>query len=381
MFVYKIAIAGASTLLGRELKDVISESPLAAARFALLDEEDARGQLDQVGDEVTVIQGFGPDAFERVDFTFLCGSEALTRMYWSQALRSGSTVLDLSGALDQEAGVLVRAPWLGSEAATVDLFTPAVVPAHPAAVTLGLLLDLSGALDQEAGVLVRAPWLGSEAATVDLFTPAVVPAHPAAVTLGLLLDRVQLAAPVRFAAATVLEPASDFGRGAMDELHQQTVSLLSFQGLPRAIYDAQAAYNLLGGMGESSTVNLVAAEARIRRHYDALSAGRWPALALQVVHAPVFHGLTFSIVVDLERPVELVALEEALSGEHVDLVLEDTDSPSNLAATGQNDVLVRMRPEQMTRNSAETSRLWLWACLLYTSPSPRDRQKSRMPSS
>ena len=24
---------------------------------------------------------------------------------------------------------------------------------------------------------------------------------------------------------------------------------------------------------------------------------------------------------------------------------------------------------------------WRWACLLYTSPSPRDRQKSRMPSS
>jgi aspartate-semialdehyde dehydrogenase len=314
MPVYKIAIAGASSLLGRELKDVISESPLAAATFVLLDEEDAKGQLDQVGDEVTFIQAIGPDAFDRVDFTFLCGTETLTRKHWREALRAGSTVLDLSGALDQE-----------------------------------------------AGVLVRAPWLGSEAATVDLFTPAVVPAHPAAVTLGLLLDRVQLAAPVRFAAATVLEPASDFGRGAMDELHQQTVSLLSFQGLPRAIYDAQAAYNLLGGMGESSTVNLVAAEARIRRHYDALSAGRWPSLALQVVHAPVFHGLTFSIFVDLERPVEIVALEEALSGEHVDLVLEDTDSPSNLAATGQNDVLVRMRPEQMTRNSAETSRLWLWA--------------------
>ena len=24
---------------------------------------------------------------------------------------------------------------------------------------------------------------------------------------------------------------------------------------------------------------------------------------------------------------------------------------------------------------------WLWSCLLYTSPSPRDREKSRMPSS
>jgi aspartate-semialdehyde dehydrogenase len=63
----------------------------------------------------------------------------------------------------------------------------------------------------------------------------------------------------------------------------------------------------------------------------------------------------------MERPVELVALEEALSGEHVDLVLEDTDSPSNLAATGQNDILVRLRIEPLIRNSSVASRLWLWA--------------------
>jgi aspartate-semialdehyde dehydrogenase len=225
------------------------------------------------------------------------------------------------------------------------------------------VLDMSGALDQEAGVLVRAPWLGSESTTVDLFTPAVVPAQAAAIALGLLLERVQLAAQVRSVVATVLEPASDFGRKAMDELHQQTVNLLSFQSLPRAIYDAQVAYNLLGAMGENSTISLSAVESRIRRHYELLSAGRWPALALHVLHAPVFHGTTFSIDLELERPVEIAALEDALSGEHIDLVLEDTDSPSNLAATGQNDVLVRMRPEPLARNSSETVRLWLWAAV------------------
>jgi aspartate-semialdehyde dehydrogenase len=312
--VYKIAIAGASTLVGRELKEALSESPLAAANFVLLDEDDALGKLDQVGDEVTFVQPIGADAFERVDFTFFAGSESLTRKHWRQALRSGSTVLDLSGALDQETGVLVRAPWVGADAA---------IP--------------------------------------DLFTPAVVPAHPAAMTLALLLERLQQAAPVRFAAATVLEPASEFGRAGMDELHQQTVSLLSFQGLPRVIYDAQIAYNLLSGLGESATVSLGAAESRIRRHYDALGGGRWPALALQVIHAPVFHGHTFSIAVELERPVAISILEDALGGDHVDLVLEDTDSPSNLAATGQNDVLVRLRTEMGPRNSVETNRLWLWA--------------------
>ncbi len=215
-------------------------------------------------------------------------------------------------------------------------------------------------LDQVTGVLVRAPWLGADTSSADLFTPAVVPAHPAALALGLLMERQQQAVPRRTAAATILEPASEFGRSAMDELHQQTINLLSFQTLPRDLYDAQAAYNLLGGMGENAKVNLAAAEARIRRHYQALSQGRWPSLAIQLVHAPVFHGHTFSIFVELERPVEVSALEEALSGERVDLVLEDTDSPSNLAATGQNDVLVRLRPEIPARGTA-VSRLWLWA--------------------
>ena len=311
---YKIAIAGASSLVGRELKYALSESPLAASSFLLLDEDEVQGQLDQVGDEITFVQAIEPDAFDHVDFTFFCGAEDLTRKHWRDALRAGSTVLDLSGALDQE-----------------------------------------------AGVLVRAPWLGSEAVTADLFTPAVVPAHPAALALALVLERLQQAAPVRATFATLLEPASEFGRAALDELHQQTVNLLSFQSLPRELYDAQAAYNLLAGLGEASKVNLGAVEARVRRHYDALSAGRWPVLALQVVHAPVFHGHSFSIGIELERPAEIATIEEALSGGHLDLVLEDTDSPSNLAATGQNDVLVRLRPEQGTRNSSQVSRLWLWA--------------------
>lgn len=311
---YKIAIAGASTLLGKELKDAVSESALAAATFSLLDEDEALGQLDQVGDEITFVQAIDPDSFQQVDFTFFCGTEALTHRHWRQALSAGSTVIDLSGALDNEPGVLIRAPWIGSD--------------------------------------TGAP---------DLFTPAVVPAHPAAIALGLLLGRLQQTAPLRGASATMLAPASEFGREAMDELHQQTVSLLSFQSIPRAAYDAQAAYNLLPGFGESAKISLTALEARIRQHYEALGSGRWPLLALQAVAAPVFHGHTFSMAVEFERPIEVARIEDAVSGEHVELVLEDTDSPSNLAATGQNGLLVRVRPVQEGRNPTQTSRAWIWA--------------------
>ena len=136
---------------------------------------------------------------------------------------------------------------------------------------------------------------------------------------------------------------------------------MSFQGLPREVFDAQVAYNLLTGFGESTRIDLNVTEARIRRHIAALSGGRWPQLGLQLVQAPVFHGHTFSVAIELERPMDISVVEEALNGDHVDLVLEDTDSPSNLAATGQNDVLVRLRPEREGRNPQQSSRFWLWA--------------------
>ena len=312
---YKIALVGASSLVAKELKECLTESPLAGASFVLLDVQEAQGQLEQVGDEVTVVQTIREDSFHEIDFTFFAGSEELTRKYWRHALGAGSTVLDLSGALDAEPGVLVEAPWLSEG--------------------------------------TKSP---------DLLTKAVVPANAAALALALLMDRLQSVAEIRFMTATVLQPASEYGKEGLDELHQQTVSLLSFQNLPRAVFDTQVAYNVLGSFGENATASLARAEERIRRHYAVLAGDRLPELRLQVLHAPVFHGNTFSICVELERAVPLATIEDALGGDHLDLVLEETDSPSNLAAAGQNEVLVWLKPEPpVDRLTGETNRFWLWA--------------------
>jgi aspartate-semialdehyde dehydrogenase len=321
---YRIALVGASSLLAKELKECLSESPLAGANFVLLDTEEAQGQLDQVGDEVTVVQALTENSFEGVDFTFFAGSDAMTQKHWRSALKAGSTVLDLTGALEGEPGVLVRAPWIHS-----------------------------GSGNGSSGLSSASP---------DLLTKAVVPANAAAIALALMMDRLQEVAEIRFMTATVLQPASEYGKEGLDELHQQTVSLLSFQTMPQAIFDTQAAYNTLASFGENATANLAKAEARIRRHYALLGGDRLPELRLQVIHAPVFHGQTFSICIELETPIPLSTLEDALGGDHLDLVLEETDSPSNLAAAGQNDVLIWLKPEPpVDRLSGETQRFWLWA--------------------
>lgn len=315
---YRIAIVGAASLRGKELTEALGESPFASAAFQLMDDDDALGQLEAVGDEVTFVQRIEPSSFAHVDFTFFAATPAVTRRHWKDALRAGSSIVDLTGALEEEAKVLVRAPWVREE--------------------------MNGQASKESP---------------DLKTPAIVPAQPAAVTLALLLLRLKQVAAVRSASATVLEPASEYGRAAMDELHQQTVSLLSFQNLPREMYDTQVAFNCVPVLGEEAKAALHESEARVRRHYALLSGGRLPQLGVQLIHAPVFHGYCFSVAVEFEQPVLMEHVEAALSGEHIDVVIGDQDAPSNVSTAGQEDIMVRLRMEDGVRSN----RLWIWAAV------------------
>ena len=309
----RIAIVGAASLRGKELNEALGESPFASADFALMDDQEAIGQLESVGDEVTFIQQIDPASFAHTDFTFFCGSVELTRKYWEIAAHAGSSIIDLSGALDTE---------------------------------------------KEA--IVMAPWVQHSAESLNLQTPAVVPAHPAALVIALLLGQVRQASAVRAAFATVLEPASEYGRGAMDELHQQTVSLLSFQTLPKSFYDVQVAFNATPSGGAEGKIDLQATEARVRRHYALLAAGKLPPAAIQLVHAPVFHGHTVSIGLDVERSMTAEQLRQLLAAnEHIEVSSSDEESPSNLTAAGQEQVMVRVRAgDEETR---ATNRFWLWA--------------------
>ena len=144
---YRIAIVGAGSLRGKELNEALAESAFASADFVLLDDESALGKIEAVGDEVTVVQVVDPRSFDRVDFVFFAGDEANTLKHWKSAALSGASILDLTYALEGERDVLVRAPWVREELngrsagkTNPDLKTPAIVPAHPAAVALALLL-------------------------------------------------------------------------------------------------------------------------------------------------------------------------------------------------------------------------------------------------
>jgi len=315
--IFRVAIVGAATLKGRELKEVLDEMNFPLADVKLLDDDESLGQLDQVGDEATFIQPADPEHFRNVDFAFFASDAAFTGRHWKSALQGGSTVLDLSYALDGEPSVTVRSPWIEKE------------------------------LERESG---------KEPEPEDLNTTAVVIAHPAATVLALLLLRARRAGAIRTAAATVFEPVSEQGKRGMDELHQQTVNLLSFSSLPKDLFDEQVAFNMLGRYGETSALSLKDTETRIAAHLETISGPTLQLPSLMLVQAPTFHAHTFSVYIQFERDVDAMALTKALAGDHVTVIGPGEDGPSNVNAAGQGKVMISLRPDARIPNG-----FWIWA--------------------
>ena len=106
----------------------------------------------------------------------------------------------------------------------------------------------------------------------------------------------------------------------MDELHEQTVNLLSFQQLPKTVFDAQVAFNLLDRYGEKSLPSLDSVESRIQQHFHRLVGDRLAVPSLMLLQAPIFHGHAFSLYLELEQAAQTEELTAAISGEHVDVL-------------------------------------------------------------
>lgn len=309
---YRLAIVGAATLKGKEVADVLNDRNFPSIDVRLLDDDESLGKLEAVGSEVTFIQNVRTEQFQNIDFTFFASDPESTRKSWNMARDAGSAIVDLSAALEDESGATIRSPWIERQ-----LGQPLIPDLQPG--------------------------------------PAVV-AHPAAVVLALFLLRVQKVGSVERVVATVFEPASEHGQKGMDELHEQTVNLLSFQQIPKNIFDVQVAFNMVARYGEHSVNALTSVQSRVLKHYQRIVGQHAPVPSLLLVQAPIFHGHAFALHVELGQAADIESISRALAGEHVNLTRGAEDAPTNVNAAGQSDIQV-----SIAADASQANGFWLWA--------------------
>ena len=239
---------------------MLSPSRRSPPRFCAVDEDEGLGQLDQLGDEVTFVQADRSGCFRADGLHFLLRHRRSDAKHWRQALRAGSTVLDLSGALDQETGVLVRSPWVGAE----EIARRSVYTRGCPGASCG---PGAGAADGTAATGSAGSECGG---------------HGSAARQRVWPGRDGRAAPADGKSAQLSDDCR--GRHSM----------------------RRSAYNLLCGLGENAKASLSAVEARIRRQYQRAGGQALAAAGVADLCAPVFHGHSFRSAVELERAVDIV---------------------------------------------------------------------------
>jgi aspartate-semialdehyde dehydrogenase len=303
--------------LGRELRDLVALGRLPVALKLISEDPEKAGALTEQGGEPALVWSLDEQTLRDAPVILLAGSaESTLRALDLRAETPG--VIDLTHAAEDHPRSFIRAPFV-----------------------------------EPAGF--RAP----EDAVLSI-------AQPAAIAIVMVLARLHAEFPVRRSVIHIFEPASERGAPGVDELQRQTVGLLSFKSMPKKIFDAQLAFNMLAQYGEDAPEPLESAELRIERHLATLlSRGALPDAApppmpsLRLIQAPVFHGYSLSLWLEFEENPGVEALESSLADDRIDVRRSELEPPTAVGFAGQNGVAVGALA--MDRNHPRACWGWLVA--------------------
>ena len=311
MQIPKVAIVGGESLLSRDLTELFGERA-PDIETHLLGSEIEGAILTERGGEPAVIQNLDEDLLRSCQAVLLAGSRQSSLMAYERIVS---------------------------------------FPERPG------MVDLTHTLEDQPDARLAAPLVGptgSDAADASLH----VIAHPAASVLALFFRQLHQRHPIRRAVVQVLEPASERGRAGVDELHQQTVQLLSFKPLPKDVFGEQLSFNLLSRYGDEAAENLGEVEARVERHLATLlaAAGDVPMPSLRVIQAPVFHGHCFSLWVEFRKNPGPEELLKAVASERIEVRTREDEPPANASVASLSGMVV----DRIERDTNDANAAWFW---------------------
>jgi aspartate-semialdehyde dehydrogenase len=327
---YRIAVVGASSLLGKELVNVLEEHHFPFSRLVTFSDDEDEPELPILD----LREGPIPSTFDEnvtaseLDFAFIAARSRqmpsfLDPAQTSDLARPACLVIDLSNAA------------AGEEAAEPPN------PLPPKVLSVPFLDQLFPVGKTEEGGASRV----------------YVSASPATIVISSLLLRLGARFPLKSAVAHIFIPVSEIGSHGIDELQRQTVNVLSFQKIPRKVFGAQLAFNLLARPGGTGGSELLAIEDRLRKQLKEYLQGRVPLPALRLFQVPVFHSLAVSLFIETGQPVAPEKVSEALQGERVQMRRRSQDSPTPVEVAGSDNILV----DSVTVDADHPTGLWIWA--------------------
>jgi aspartate-semialdehyde dehydrogenase len=321
-------VIGASSLLGKELLNVLEERQFPVSRLVTFEDDEEEHALPIV-DLTERLQAIVADEDvdeTELDFAFLASNASARRPAFLERLLN---------AKDTELPADLR------QCVVVDLAN-----------------NLTGAESRVPFLDRTARGLGSRL-PLDAVRSRIVAPHAVTIVISSLLLQLAELVPLKRAVAHAFMPASEIGPRAIEELQRQTVNLLSFQKTPQAVFGGQIAFNLLPRIGRAARGSLQHLEDRLRRQLRQYLGDRVLLPALRLLQVPVFYSVAISLYVETSHSVTAEKLRQGLAGERVHVHRYSEQAPSQVEVTGSSGIQL----DAISVDGGDPTGVWIWAAV------------------
>ena len=296
---YRLGIINPLTLVGTEIQTILRERSFPYAKIALLDATGkAAGALTEVDAEPAVVASVEQEGLDDLDLVFFCGPAAPNQQWIERHAEDDFIAVDVSQPSTSEDGKLAVA---------------------------GVNLE---SLDAGDDVLISP--------------------HPVAIPISLILHQIATLSPIEICTATVVQPASEYEQEGVEELAQQTISVLNIHSVPQTVFDRQLAFNLYPALEHNEEFIVT----QVRSLTDARTQ-----VALLITQGTIFHGHTFSLFLKTRETLDVARITDALKANPALIFPEGDQQFGTIDAAGKDEVLIaEVRPDPTIPGG-----FWVWA--------------------
>lgn len=296
---YKVAIAGATGAVGREMMKVLEEREFPISELIPLASERSEGQTLEFRGESLTVKRLKPDSFAGVQLALFSPGASVSREFAPHAARGGAVVIDNSSAFRMEPDC--------------PLVVPEVNP-------------------RDVGIAVRP---GGRR----------IIANPNCSTIQLVMVMKPLhdAAGLRRVIVSTYQSVSGAGQRGIDELQHQSRALFNMAEIGTAKFPHRIAFNLLPEIGRDSGNGYTEEEMKLVNESRKILGLPDLAVSATCVRVPIFYCHSEAAHLFFERPISPEKARELLRSAPGVKVLDDLREhiyPMPLLGAGDDDTLV-----------------------------------------
>jgi len=302
---YVVAVVGATGAVGNEMIAVLEERDFPVETLRLFASERSEGVLLKFKGQDIPVETLKEDSFKGIDIALFSAGAERSKIWAPVAAKSGCVVVDNSSQwrMDPE----------------VPLVVPEVNP-HD--------------LKWHKGIIANP-----NCSTIQMVV-ALKPIHDVA--------------KIKRVVVTTFQAVSGTGKKAMDELLQQTVSLLNFKDIEIKVYPHQIAFNVLPHIDKFLENGYTKEEMKMVNETKKIMGDPSIRVTATTVRVPVFRGHSESVNIETEKKITAQEVRELLSKAPGIVVIDNPEKneyPLPIYASGKDEVFVgRIREDESIEN-------------------------------